>query len=336
MDQAGPKSSDKASSILADFREWAPRILLVDSDRRHLNWLSRILRRAIAEPEIRQTLGEMPIDGEYSVVVANFDNLAPSERALLVNTMTSKRFQTTRFLLLSRGTYAEDLAELIRTSAVDNLIATDDSVNVDEFLVTIQKLRRNDIFGIEKYFVWGTDPVTLQVRSTQERDGAIDLAEAYTERIGIQAGLARCLRTVADEVITNALYNAPVDANGTRLFAERSRGDRVELPPGETIDVHYCCDGMRLGISATDPYGSLTRDSVLQYVTKWFEAGQKTVEEKPGGAGLGLYYVFDAVSHFVVNIEMGKRTELIGLIDVRGSYRDFANRSKSLNIFVAE
>ena len=36
----------------------------------------------------------------------------------------------------------------------------------------------------------------------------------------------------------------------------------------------------------------------------------------------------------VINLKPGRATEILGLIDVRGTYKDFATRGKSFNVFV--
>jgi hypothetical protein len=40
------------------------------------------------------------------------------------------------------------------------------------------------------------------------------------------------------------------------------------------------------------------------------------------------------VTQFVVNLEQGRATEIIGLIDFRGRFRDFVVRQKSFNTFL--
>ena len=90
-----------------------------------------------------------------------------------------------------------------------------------------------------------------------------------------------------------------------------------------------------MAISVCDPFGSLTRERLLQYLSKCFRKGDDQVDTKAGGAGLGLYYVFECLSHFIVNIHPGKRTEMIGLIDVRKGYKEFSAMNKSFNVFMS-
>jgi hypothetical protein len=100
------------------------------------------------------------------------------------------------------------------------------------------------------------------------------------------------------------------------------------------ITITFCCDGQRLGVSVSDPFGSLRTEDVQGYLAKCFRRGDDQVDQKEGGAGLGIYYVFESLSHFVANIAPRRRTEIIGLIDLSSNFKDFSERSKSLNMFV--
>ncbi len=53
----------------------------------------------------------------------------------------------------------------------------------------------------------------------------------------------------------------------------------------------------------------------MRHLYKGLHATDK-VDRKAGGAGLGFFQILDSLSHFVINLEKGKRTEMIGLIDL--------------------
>jgi hypothetical protein len=108
----------------------------------------------------------------------------------------------------------------------------------------------------------------------------------------------------------------------------------VVLPPEEAATVKFTYDGRRLGVSVEDPFGSLEPARVLHYLAKCFRAGEDQIDTKEGGAGLGIYSVFDALSRFVINVEPERRTEMIGFIDITDTYREYAERGKSFNLFV--
>ena len=83
-----------------------------------------------------------------------------------------------------------------------------------------------------------------------------------------------------------------------------------------------------------DAFGSIEVPTVLRYLAKCLRRGSDQVDEKAGGAGLGLFYVFDALGHFIVNLEAGVKTEMIGILDLQARYKDFSERPKSFNVFV--
>jgi hypothetical protein len=153
---------------------------------------------------------------------------------------------------------------------------------------------------------------------------------------GVGVRLRAMIRTVADEFLSNAFYNAPVDAEGRRLYEGQSRTQPVTLDAHDAVQVRYCCDGRRFGLSVTDAFGSLTPEALQQHLARAFRRGDDQVSEKEGGAGVGFYQIFGSLSHFIINIEPGVRTEMIGLIDVSSTYRAFALGGRSFNIFVKD
>jgi hypothetical protein len=93
---------------------------------------------------------------------------------------------------------------------------------------------------------------------------------------------------VADASFTNAISNAPVDEGGRRLRQGLPRSPPVHLAAGHGLDVVLASDHLRLGISASDPSGSCAFESVRQALVRCLRRGTDRVEQKPGGAGLGL------------------------------------------------
>ena len=260
----------------------------------------------------------------------------PLEELELISRRTYN-LREARLLLFSAGRLRDDIVKLAGSHTLTNVVArNNDEVDTEALIVTIRKLLERDIFGLEKYFIWGVRPVVKTLASSAEKDPTLRAVEEYAQALGVQSRFIAQLCSVADEFITNAIYNAPRDAEGRALYAERSRTEPVHLKPSELVEVRFCCDGHRIGISVADPFGSLSTETLLDYLAKCTRRGEDQVDQKPGGAGLGFYYVFESLSHFVVNISAGKKTEMIGIIDVSGSYKDFSLKTKSFNIFFSE
>jgi hypothetical protein len=315
----------------------AGKILLVHGQQKSMRHLVQILRSIVGqEVELRERLGDALADSkQYGLVIVDYEALLPEDRDQLLSTQ-KKSHSEPRLLVLSGTSARADFANLFGTGVLTNLLARDEVIDAWDMLVTLRKLLRRDIFGLEKYFAWGVEPQVMHVKSSSDKPALIEAAQSYADSIGVDRRLAQHFCTVADEFFTNAIFNAPVDADGKSRFGHCAREDEVTLGPNEAVEVKFSCDGFRLGISIADPFGSLSPQRLLFYLSKCFRKEADQVDDKLGGAGLGLYFVFECLTHFVVNIQPGRRTEMIGLIDVRGTFRDFAERSKSFNVFVVD
>lgn len=309
------------------------RALVVDPDRKRLRALARILKSVVGDVLARETVDTIPDDGEFDLIALAYDALSPElrERWIIRFSGTAK----TRLMLFSSGAWERAHRELFDRHLPTHLLAKNgDEVDGDELVVTIHKILARDIFGLEKYFPWGSKVVRASIRRSDDKHHIVTHAQDFARNLHVNERLAVAFANVTDEFVSNALYNAPVDAAGQHLYAHLDRSVSVQLEPGCSVEVALCSDGRKIGVSVTDPFGSLTSETVMAYLAKCLRREADQVDTKAGGAGLGLYQAFGSVSHMVVNISPGRRCEIIGLIDVRGTFKDFVMQAKSFNIFV--
>jgi hypothetical protein len=114
----------------------------------------------------------------------------------------------------------------------------------------------------------------------------------------------------------------------------KDRTEKVVLSPMHSARLELATDGERLGVSVSDPYGAITRKTVLEYLSRCFtEAGNLVWRNDREGAGLGLYLCFSSVSSFIVNVSPGIRTEFIGLIDISVAAKDSGKLHPSFHYF---
>jgi hypothetical protein len=309
------------------------RALVVDPNRKKLRAIERVLKSVIATVEVRETLESPPDDGDFDLIALTYDPLSPELRA-----QWTARFggtSRTRLMLLSSGHWDSSHRALLDQRRLTHLLATQgDELDGDQLLVTTTKIVARDIFGLEKYFPWGSGLVRGSVARSGDIGRLVNHARDFARNLGVNDRLGMAFASVTDEFLSNALYNAPVDTTGQRLYAHLDRTVPVRLEPDHVIDVAFCSDGRKIGVSVTDPFGSLASDTVQTYLAKCLRREVDQVDTKAGGAGLGLYQAFGSVSHLVLNLSRGRRCEFIGLIDVRGTFKDFVAQAKSFNIFV--
>lgn len=185
----------------------------------------------------------------------------------------------------------------------------------DEFIASATKALRGNVFGLNKYFPWGVTTYSLVVRNYQQKNQAIDVLMRYATLAGIRGQVRDRIQTVADELMMNALYHAPVDKDGNEKYAGIPIKELAQLAEVSPIEVQYGSSGRYFGVSVRDGGGSLSRQRAMQYLGR-AKGGTADIETKVGGAGLGLLSVLRSVSKLVFNLDPGQSTEVIGLFDM--------------------
>jgi hypothetical protein len=275
-------------------------------------------------------LADAPGLAHHDIVVVHPGSASPTRAIELLASLPAE----TRPRVVVAGEVADAAFKtLIEHHEVAHVMAWRDEAAELDLLVTLEKLLSNELFGMGRYFDGGGDPQRFTCSSAHERDGLLDWLRTYAAEKRVRSRLIDVLTVAADEMLTNALYNAPTDGQGNHPFAQVSRQVPVSLESPAAVEVELRCDGKRLGISTVDPYGSLRPETVLGSLRRCF----RKAEPRPGstgGAGLGLYLLLGSLSHLIFNVALGKRTEVIGLMDITSNLGRSAAAGKSFNIFV--
>ncbi len=109
------------------------------------------------------------------------------------------------------------------------------------------------------------------------------------------------VRIVLEELITNSFYHAYKEKNGTEKY---SRLERVKLKPSEGIVLCYSIKPNGIFISIVDKGGTLRFETIVAALKRCYGKTESQIETKKSGAGLGLYMIFESVTH--INIELTK------------------------------
>jgi hypothetical protein len=246
-------------------------------------------------------------------------------------------------LLLSHDTNSELARGLLEAQPLNNLIAKQGGIaalnkHVDEteLIVTCQKLYERDIFGLEKYIsTWGVEIHEREVQSTADKRDAIRQLRSYLEHLDNFRSINDSVLWVADELLMNAMFNAPRDEEGNAKYVDCDRGNLV-LEPSEAVTLRYGCDGRHVALSVTDRFGSLDRDVMLKYINRCLRTPVEIEAGREAGAGLGLYIVYNSITQLAFNIQVNVSTEVVALFFIRAGPRAFNASGKSLNIFLLQ
>lgn len=221
---------------------------------------------------------------------------------------------------------------------VDHVIANrmPSAWTVNELRVTVQKILREDIFGIGKYLAPATPIQQLTVRGSADRETYNTFVMNFAEENRLGQYIAKLVFGITEELLMNAIYDAPV-AGGKHHYGELPRTTSIELQPSEYSTLSFGCDGSVFGIAVTDPFGSLRRDKLFQYLKKVLRRGDSAnlIDTKKGGAGLGLFKILYSSHSLIVNVQPQRYTEVMALIDIQQQVRDFSKMARSVHYFSA-
>ncbi len=216
---------------------------------------------------------------------------------------------------------------ILELGAITNLLVHPMPVLAEELTITAQKLLRNDVFGLEKYLLWGTELHTMGMTRSSQRPALVTELADHVRARGQSARVGSVAMLIADELLSNAVHNAPVDASGAHHRADLPRDHDLALDDRERVTLRWGCDGRYLAIEVADLFGSLDRETILRSLI------QREVRDTGGGAGMGIALTYRSCDHLVFNVAPGRRTEVIALIDVRYPQRERVAAS-SFNVFV--
>jgi hypothetical protein len=184
--------------------------------------------------------------------------------------------------------------------------------------ITSEKLASGDLFGIEKYLSRGVPVGERAVASDLDKRHAIEEVCAWAETRGARRPVVHRLASVADELMMNALHG--------------SRGTCAARAV-----LRWGADDRAIAISVGDACGALRQRDVIDHVRQARnERGRPRREsDTQRGAGIGLYLVLGNVASLVINVEAGRRTEVVCLFDRARPGRPAPSCVRSLHVFRA-
>lgn len=219
---------------------------------------------------------------------------------------------------------------------LDHVIANkgSDSWVILELRTMIRKRFSHDIFGVDKYLAPNTVVYQEVVKSSAQRDLLNSKVQTFAEACHLGQSTSRMAYGITEELLMNTLYDAPAAA-GIERFKSIEQTTTIELDENEQGLLSYGCDGQILAISSRDPFGALQQDKVFKYLKKVLKRNdsEELIDTKKGGAGLGLFKILFSSHSLVCNVEKGKCTEIMAVIDLNEPLRDFSIMPRSIHYF---
>jgi len=244
-------------------------------------------------------------------------------------------------IVLGDSLEREDVVAMLHHDGLDHVISDAEDPDDTELVVTSVKLLSKDIFGLEKYLSWGVKVSDLTVRTYEDKREAMAEVTAYAKDVGARRPVVAKIESVVDELLMNALYDAPASRVPRGTVPPRGDTDVTrELPPEPKALLRWACDGRYFAVSVEDGFGALAKESILHHLARARADRGRPLASAPGeapregaGAGLGLYFILSSVTRFIANVTPGRRTEVVCLFDLKVAGRDSEACARSLHVF---
>lgn len=206
-----------------------------------------------------------------------------------------------------------------------HIVAHPMPILAEELLATVQKVLRADVFGLEKYVAWGAEVRSYVLADARERDTAVATLARDVVSVGLPERVGSLVSVIADELIANALYAAPIDERGERFRAAEARDAGRPLAERDVVTVRWATDARYLAIEVRDRHGTLEPSAISARLAA--SAKLATAE-----SGMGLPLAYACCNQFVINVAPRAMTEVITLLDVRYKPTELG-RSASFHAF---
>ncbi|MBA3451522.1 MAG: hypothetical protein H0T42_00330 [Deltaproteobacteria bacterium] len=214
------------------------------------------------------------------------------------------------------------------TAGWNHVVAHPMPILAEELIATVQKLIRGDVFGLEKYIAWGAEVRSYTLEDARDREAAVSALAKDVVSVGLPDRVGSLVSVIADELIANALYAAPLDQSGKRFRHGEPRDRARPLAGRDVVTVRWATDARYLAIEVRDRWGSLEPAVVGARLAA---GGKQANASTEGGMGLPLAYA--CCNQFVIASAPGVMTEMITLLDVRYKPTELG-RSASFHSFV--
>jgi hypothetical protein len=287
------------------------RVLAISSDLDQLRRIVAALERAGAEVDAVRSPSAIATDvipHRYIFYATQEQNVNGSALAPLLPRLR----ENAHVAVVTPQARLTDLTAYLRDDRVNHVVVGDELD--DGVFVTAQKLLTGDIFGIEKYLPEGTPVHYVRLRDFEGRSKAIQTVLDFAEEAKMRRQVRSAIGQVCEELLMNALYDAPVDETGKQIFAEIDPRDRTKTKSPRPVSLRYAATDDGFAIAVRDRFGRLAKNTIVSYIEKCIHSPNQ-IDRKTYGAGLGLYLVANTAASYVVNVAYGIATEVVCTFD---------------------
>jgi len=118
------------------------------------------------------------------------------------------------------------------------------------------------------------------------------ISEYLSTETSFKDRAAQIVITAVDELLMNAIYDAPPDEAGGQKLQKVSRDTPISLGGKRAVELQMGYDGEYVAFTVIDRFGSINKSKVLKHLFRNFAETDYQVDPNVAGAGIGLATTF--------------------------------------------
>jgi hypothetical protein len=227
------------------------------------------------------------------------------------------------------------LKHLLETKGINHVLGRrdfDSPPRAWEMLMVARRLAGAPPAPLAGFLDWGYASLDLDVRTTSDRDLGVAKIQEFVGALQLPKRVAELFGELGHELLMNAMYDAPIDAQGQPKYAGDRKAD-IRLADSERPLVRVATDGSLLVLQVRDPFGRLERRHVFDGLARGLAGGE--MDQSHGGAGLGMMVCHNSSSAMFFDVVRGKSTEVTAMFELDMNLRELRTQAKSLHFWSA-
>jgi hypothetical protein len=286
--------------------------------------------------------------GELKVVVLDLDVDPEAEPALLVQQVS--RFYPGTSMVVCAGVHAKKrLMATLELAAVCHVVpklggwldvAPDqrafDGPDEQDLAIALRRAFAPQPIplGAQPYLIQGFSTTEAIVQSSDDKETALSAVMELAAALDLSDEKKRRIEVATEELLLNAIYDAPRDGAGKALHAGLDRRTPVHLGAAEQVKLRYGCDGRNFVVSVADRFGAIERGQIVRSLGKLLDPRGARPAPGTSGAGLGLMLTYTAANQLIAHALPGRFTEVTAVMHVSGSNRTALARGSALHLYL--
>jgi hypothetical protein len=187
-------------------------------------------------------------------------------------------------------------------------------------------------FGLSTYMPGETQTQKLTLKKSSQRKAAVEAMQNVLDKSDVTGRLSALVAQALDQLLMNAIFDAPQNPPGTYIRKFLPRSSDFELNAKEQVTLEFARNDDLIGISVLDQWGTLRKEVVMSFLRKDYQKESVKFKATDPGSGLGLHGITQSGLSMLFVSRPKNQTEVMLFFPRTNSYKTFRSGFRFLSI----